>query len=317
MIVPSGLESITHFFESLIKAKKLSHAYMLCGDEGIGKKTLCNYLLSLIMCKDNCACGSCNGCATVKSGANPDIIYVDKGDKASVSVEKIREAISEVYIKPIISQKKVIVINDAHLMTKGAQNALLKAIEEPPSYVVFFLLCDTKSSILPTILSRVAAIDIPPRDIAVLKSIVPELDEFMYRYCEGNAGKLIKLSTDNEFRILRDNSIKIAMTLISDNEFDIYSFDDLFDNRENTLLIYDLMTAFFKDVLLMKAGADNLIVNKDKINDIKAFSKAVTQKTCTKIIDAIINATIELGKSGNISMSRQALFVKCREVIHD
>lgn len=317
MIFPTGLESITHFFESLIKAKKLSHAYMLCGDKGIGKKTLCNYLLSLIMCKDNCACGSCNGCATVKSGANPDIIYVDKGDKASVSVEKIREAISEVYIKPIISSKKVIVIKDAHLMTKGAQNALLKAIEEPPSYVVFFLLCDSKSPILDTILSRVSVIDIPPRSIDVLKSIVPDSQEFMYRYSEGNVGKLIKLSGDEEFKAIRDNSVKISMSVLSNDEFDIFSFDDLFVNREITLMIYDLMTVFLRDVLLLKNSCDSLIINKDKINDIKAFSKQVSAKTVTNLIEIVANAGIELGKSGNLGMSRYAMFVKCREVIHD
>lgn len=317
MIFPIGLESITDFFASLIKCQKLGHAYMLLGDEGIGKKTLCNYLLTLIMCKQNTGCGICNGCATVKSGANPDIIYVDKGDKASVSVDKIREAISEVYIKPIISEKKVIVIKDAHLMTKGAQNALLKAIEEPPSYVVFFLLCDTKSPILDTILSRVSVIDIPPRSVDVLKSIVPGLEEFMYRYCEGNIGKLIKLSCDDEFKSIRDNSVKICMAILSNDEFDTYSFDDLFANREITLMIYDLMTVFLRDVLLDKNSCDSLIINKDKINDIKAFSRQASAKNVTKLIEIIANAGIELGKSGNISMSRNAMFVKCREVIHD
>jgi DNA polymerase-3 subunit delta' len=269
------------------------------------------------MCKDKCGCGKCNGCATVKSGANPDIIYVDKGDKASVSVERIREAISEVYVRPIISDKKVIVIKDAHLMTKGAQNALLKAIEEPPSYVVFFLLCDTKSPILQTILSRVSSIDIPPRSTDVLKSIMPNAEDFMYRYSEGNIGKLIKLSEDEQFKSIRDSSVKISMSLLSDKEYEIYSFDDLFENREITLMIYDLITVFLRDVLLIKNNLEGLIINKDKIDDIKAFSASVTSKSVTKLIEIVTNASIELGKSGNLNMSRQAMLIKCREVIHD
>ena len=317
MIFPVGQESIADFFKSQIAKGRLGHAYMLCGDEGMGKKTLCNYLLKLIMCHTNTACGVCNGCSTVESGANPDIIYVTRGDKASIQVDAVRKAISEIYIKPLISDKKVIVIHDAHLMTKGAQNALLKAIEEPPSYVVFFLLCDSVSPILPTIISRVSKIDIPPLDVSTLKQIVPGCMDFMYRYCQGNPGRLIKLSQDEEFAKLRDTAVAVAMTIADDDEYSIYSYESMFSDREQTARLYDLIAMFVRDVLLIKNSVDDLVVNKDKINDIKAFSSLVTARDCARLTEIIINARIELGKSGSVAMSWQAMIVKCREVIHD
>ena len=111
--------------------------------------------------------------------------------------------------------------------------------------------------------------------------------------------------------------INVSADNVDINSAKIYSFDDLFVNREITLMIYDLMTVFLRDVLLDKNSCDSLIINKDKINDIKAFSRQASAKNVTKLIEIIANAGIELGKSGNISMSRNAMFVKCREVIHD
>ena len=86
---------------------------------------------------------SCNGCHTVSAGTNPDVVRISNEDKASIGVDKIREMIKDVYVRPIISDKKVIVIENAHLLTKGAQNALLKVIEEPPEYAVFIIVCET------------------------------------------------------------------------------------------------------------------------------------------------------------------------------
>ena len=317
MIYPTGQQGIVSFFKTQVKNSRLGHAYLLCGEKGIGKKTLCNYLLNIIMCHTHSACGSCNGCTTVESKANPDIVYVANNNKLSIGVDDVRGITAEAYTRPLISRKKIIVIQNAHLMTAEAQNALLKVIEEPPVYVVFFLLCDSVTSILPTIISRVTKIEIPPLDKQELKKIVPDCPEFMYRYCSGNPGKLIELKNDNAFSEIRNEACKVLMSFTCDDDFEMYSFENLFARETAQIAeIYDILLMLVRDCLLIKNGVGELIVNSDKIEDIKAFCANVSTKKCAALADIIIKARTEIGSNQSTNMSWQTMFIKCREVIH-
>jgi DNA polymerase-3 subunit delta' len=317
MIFPAGREEIIKNFSNMIKEKHLGHAYLVCGPKGYGKKTLLAYLLHLIMCEKNTACLRCNQCLTVSSGANPDVKLISNQDKASIGIDKIRELIKDVYIKPVMGEKKIIVIENAHLLTAGAQNALLKVIEEPPSYAVFFLLCDNVSTILPTVLSRVAKINLSPLSEEKLKEIVPGLSPFLYHYCGGNIGELLRLKDDETFSRLRGIAIDAVMSLSDSDSFSMYkACQPLEKDRKKTVEIMDLMLMFVRDIILDKNGLDKMIVNEDKINEIKTFSSLVNRQKCLKIAECIQSFQKKLGKSGNLSMATQTMFVKCREVIH-
>ena len=318
MLVPIGQDYILDFFRSQINGNRLGHAYLLSGGAGCGKKTLCRYITALAVCKSHTACGSCNGCLTVESGANPDVVYVSNEDKASIGVDKIRTLIGDVYIRPITSDKKIFIINNAHLLTTGAQNALLKVIEEPPAYAVFFLLCDSTNPILATILSRVTRIDVPPLSAEHLRAIVPGCREFMYHYCAGNPGRLMEIQNDSDFVQLRDDAIGAMSAITSDNGFDMYRYDKLFEgDRARANAVFDIMLMFVRDVILCKNGLDSMVVNKDKINEVKAFSASVTAAKAARLAEILAAAPTQLGKSGSIAMAWQAMFVKCREVIND
>ncbi len=318
MLVPIGQDYILDFFRSLIVDKRLGHAYLFSGGSGCGKKSLCRYITAMAVCREHTACGNCNGCLTVESGANPDVVYVSNGDKASIGVDKIRSLIGDVYIRPLTSDKKIFVINNAHLLTTGAQNALLKVIEEPPSYAVFFLLCDSTSSILSTIMSRVTRIDVPPLSVENLRSIVPGCEEFMYQYCCGNPGRLMAIRDDGDFVRMREDAIAAMSAITSDNPFDMYSYDKLFEgDRARANAVFDIMLMFVRDVILLKNSLGTLVINKDKINEIKAFSASVTASKACKLAEIISCAPLEMGKGGSIAMAWQSMFVKCREVIND
>lgn len=318
MIVPIGQDRILNFFRQLINDGRLGHAYMLCGGAGCGKKTLCRYITSLAMCSSHTACGSCNGCLTVTSGANPDVIYISNDDKASIGVDKIRTLIGKMYVRPLVSDKKIFIIDNAHLLTTGAQNALLKAIEEPPSYAVFFLLCDSTASILDTIMSRVARIDVPPLSAEHLRTIAPGCQEFLYHYCTGNPGRLIEIKDDGNFAKMRNRAVEAMGAVISDNGFDMYEYADLFEgDRQKANTAFDIMLMFVRDVILCKNGLDTMVINKDKINEIKEFSSSVTAMGAARIAETISAAPAQMGKGGSIAMAWQAMFIKCREVIND
>lgn len=140
--------------ESLAK-KHISHFYLISGPEGSGKHTLARLLAAAILCQGNHKpCGACVPCRKVMDGNHPDFITVDDPEKKSVTVDLIRQARADIYVQPNESDFKIYLFPRAQDMGLPGQNALLKVLEEPPKYGVFFLLTDNPDKLLPTVRSR-------------------------------------------------------------------------------------------------------------------------------------------------------------------
>lgn len=313
--VPLGQDKTIQLFLRLTAQNKLGHAYIIEGDEGMGKKTLARHILKIIMCGTHSACGVCNACRTVESGTHPDIIYISNGDRQSIGIDQIRAVRDRVFERPLTAQKKAVVIQNAHLLTTQSQNALLKMIEEPPEYIVFILLCNNASKMLQTVMSRVTLIRVNPLKGEQLKQIVPDAPEFMYSYAMGNAGKLSALKDDEHFAEIRQNALDALMTLTDKNPYAIYKATELFGkDRARNRQLTDIMTLFLRDALFMNLRLGDLIANKDKYSEIEAFCKTFSAKQCQMLAETVMNAQMELGKSGNTAIAVQTMFMKCREV---
>lgn len=141
----------------------VSHFYLISGPEGAGKKTLAKLLAAAILCKgSNPPCGSCTACRKVLGGSHPDVITVDDPEKKTVTVQMVREAREDMFIRPNEADYKIYTIPRAQDMRMEAQNALLKVLEEPPKYGVFMLLTDNPDKMLPTIRSRCTELTLQP-----------------------------------------------------------------------------------------------------------------------------------------------------------
>lgn len=142
---------------------RTSHCYLLCGPVGSGKRTLAAIIAAALQCRSQSVpCGQCPQCRKVLGGNHPDVITVDDPDKKTVTVDMIREARSDAFIRPNEGNKKVYLIPRAQDMNESAQNALLKVMEEPPPYGVFLLLTDNAEKLLPTVRSRCAELRLEP-----------------------------------------------------------------------------------------------------------------------------------------------------------
>jgi len=134
---------------------RVSHFYLICGPEGAGKKTLARLLGAAILCKEaDKPCLRCSACRKVMANTHPDFITVDDPEKKTVTVELIRNARADMYIQPNEADRKLYLFPRAQDMLPPGQNALLKILEEPPSYGVFILLTDNPEKLLPTVRSR-------------------------------------------------------------------------------------------------------------------------------------------------------------------
>ncbi len=150
-----GNERLKENLRSSINRGRISHFYLISGPVGSGKRTLAKLLAAAILCKgEQKPCGGCAACRKIGSGNHPDFITVDDPEKKTVSVELIRDARADMYIRPNEADRKIYLFPRAQDMGIPGQNALLKVLEEPPPYGVFILLTDNPQKLLPTVRSR-------------------------------------------------------------------------------------------------------------------------------------------------------------------
>ena len=156
-----GQQSLTDTLRNAIRTGKLAHAYLFCGPRGVGKTTCARIFAKTINClnptADHEACNECESCSAFNEQRSFNIHELDAA--SNNSVEDIRTLIQEVRIPPQIGKYSVYIIDEVHMLSAGAFNALLKTLEEPPSYAIFILATTEKHKVLPTILSRCQVYD--------------------------------------------------------------------------------------------------------------------------------------------------------------
>lgn len=166
-----GNQRIKDNLSGAISKGRISHFYLICGPEGSGKHTLANLLAAAILCQGgNKPCLSCHPCRKVMNGLHPDFITIDDPEKKTVPVELIRQARADIYIQPSEASHKIYLFPRAQDMGIPSQNALLKVLEEPPSYGVFILLTDNPERLLPTVRSRCTELSLQPLSEEILRS---------------------------------------------------------------------------------------------------------------------------------------------------
>ncbi len=178
----------THIIQTLKNAivqNRIAHAYLFCGPRGTGKTSIAKIFAKTLNCTNSqdAPCGVCENCKMAANGSHPDIIEIDAA--SNNGVDEVRNLIDKVKYAPMQGKYKIYIIDEVHMMTSGAFNALLKTIEEPPAHVIFIFATTEPNKVLPTIISRcqrfdfnkVSMHDIKYRLSVVCKNEGIEIDE--------------------------------------------------------------------------------------------------------------------------------------------
>ena len=264
-----GNKKIKSEFIDNVKNNTLSHSYLFVGQEGIGKKLFAKELAKMALCLNNkTENDNCSSCVKFDSGNNPDFVLIEP-DGNSIKIAQIREMQENVYTKPIVSRKKVFIINDSDKMTVEAQNCLLKTLEEPPEFVTIILIGSNENSFLSTIKSRCMILHFEKISDEQIQKYLQDNHQteinskIMLEACQGSIGKALEIKDKQE---LYQNTEQVVNSLERKDKIDILNMSDfIYKSKDDKLEILNYMNVLF--------------INLAKINSKYADCIAIVEET--------------------------------------
>ena len=303
-----GQTVIIRTLKNSIKNNRLSHAYLFSGPRGTGKTSVAKILAKTINCENiiNCnPCNKCVNCTQINNKQSVDIIEIDAA--SNNGVDEIREINNKVNLVPSSGRYKVYIIDEVHMLTTGAFNALLKTLEEPPSHIIFILATTEPHKIPATILSRCQRFDFKKLNsneiIERLNSVIKEEN--------------IKIESEalNELSKLSDGGMRDALSLLDQAlaySDDIITLNDI--HEINGTIIKEEINTFILDII--NKNTKNILNKIDEL-DIKGkdFIK-LTEEIILFLRDILVDKTInndvkKYNVEEKISINQLMKYIKC------
>lgn len=320
-----GHKDILKYISSAVENNRVSHAYILNGERGSGKRMLANLFATTLLCESGNSepCGKCHSCRQAESGNHPDIIRVTHEKPNSISVDDIRTQVNNtVDIKPYQGPYKVYIIPQADLMTPQAQNAILKTIEEPPAYAVFLLLTENAEMLLPTINSRCVMLKLRNiKDTLIRKYLMENLEIPDYKadmctaFAQGNVGRAIMLANSEHFNEIREEAVQL-LKHIHDMELSeiVAAVKNIFVYKLEITDYLDIIMIWYRDVLLYKATKEiDKVVFKDQLQSIKEQARKSSYEGIELILESLEKAKARLKANVNFDLVMELLFLTIKE----
>lgn len=321
-----GHETIIKSLCVAISQDRISNAYVFEGIKGVGKR-LCAHIFSMaLVCQKNTPpCGECPLCVQANSRTLPDIIRVTKdADKTQIGVDNVRnQIIAEAFIKPAFAKRKIFIIENGDELSTEAQNALLKVLEEPPSYVTFIICTTSKEKLLSTVLSRSQVVSFFPLASDTVEKYIKEnypdepSADVIARLSRGSIGEAIAILSDEQ----KKERIKKALSLFINLKKNSLSIREMVDfltaEKENTEELLDYFSAFLRDCVMYKTDAFSGIIFQNHIRDIKDFSDDISKKKLLLAFDKLSELKIRLKQNLNFNATVTETVMRIWEELHD
>lgn len=318
-----GHELTIRALQNAVREDRIFHCYLFTGEESIGKRLVALAFAKTLLCKSEGIepCNRCNSCLKFDSWNHPDLVFIEPENRL-IKKEVIDKLIKSMSILPLESKRKIVIIDQCDKMEVETQNALLKTLEEPPSYVNIILITSNANNLIPTILSRSQLVKFHPVESKhIIELIVSkygktrEEADFIAHFTKGSVGKSITLCQHPEFFERRDNTISLVHDIIRGDRINVLNSIDFFvQNKDYMDEIIDIMIYWFRDLMLYKEiGNSILILNKDKIQ-LLSSETFLDMDRINDIIDNIMKTKKLIDNNVNFQLAIETMLLNMQEV---
>lgn len=325
----AGQKAIVTTLENAIKTNRIAHAYLFAGPRGTGKTTMAKLFAKALNCEEGLGhqCNRCANCLEINAGSHPDVIEIDAA--SNNGVDDVRDLIEKINYSPIKGKYKIYIIDEVHMMTSSAFNALLKTLEEPPQNVIFILATTEPHKVIPTILSRcqrynfskVSDADIKERLITIFKEEHVDYEDkaldMLIKIADGGvrdalsmleqvlafSGNSLKEQAVLEIFALTNSEEKIKLLkalVTNDIKAVLDKTTDFINNGIDIKRLTSDLLVVFKDLLVYIKTADPgllLLLNEQEAKDLASH---YTIGLINKAIDMLVKTQTEYKFSSDI-----------------
>ena len=335
----AGQKHIIRTLRNALANNKIAHAYLFCGPRGTGKTTMAKLFAKALNCEEGIGhqCNKCSNCKEIIEGSHPDVIEIDAA--SNNGVEQVRDLVDKVNYLPIKGKYKVYIIDEVHMMTANAFNALLKTLEEPPAHVIFILATTEPHEIIPTILSRcqrydftkVADADIEERMMTILEKEGVQYDKAAVRaiISLADGGMRDALSILDQILAYSNNTLSVN---------DVYSIFGLISNKEKVSLIQDInagdisaslekvrnfseggvdiarltqdILEILKDVLIYKKTKETTELSVLNENDAQMLAQEIETRKLHEMIGTFLKLQLDFKTASNVKTLFEVVLLK-------
>lgn len=324
----AGQKHIVQTLKNALRENKIAHAYLFCGPRGTGKTTMARIFAKALNCENEFGnpCNHCENCVAITEGRHPDVIEIDAASNRGI--DDIRDLVSKVKYSPILGRYKVYIIDEVHMMTNEAFNALLKTLEEPPENVVFILATTEPYKLMPTILSRcqrydftkVSDGDIYNRLFDILQNENIQIEEdaltMLVSLADGGVrdalsmldqaiaycGNNITLKAIQDLYGLSSKQEKIDLLMYANNKDFLKlsnAIKQLVENGVDIKRLTNELLEVLKDLLIYQTTKDASLLKKITVTDCEYL--ALDNKKINAWIDILLNANSQYRLVNNIT----------------
>lgn len=289
----------------------LRHAYLITGPSGVGRRTLAIRLAQALSCPSPSApgvpCRACRACKQVEAGQNIDLMLVQaEHEGGTLKVEQVREVQKFLSLKPYQSAYKIVIFLRFQEANPNAANALLKTLEEAPSYGLLLLTADNAEQLLPTIVSRCEILRLRPVSVDAVESflvarqIEPEKARLLAHLSDGRPGYALRLAGDEKTLDFRAEKLDDLRNLLAAPLRERFAYAEKIAKDKDALRrSLFLWLSWWRDVLLRAAGAGTALTNIDRAAELEVVAAHLSLPVARKTTQALEEAIEKLEKNVN------------------